>query len=267
MATEDVHKTAFRTHDGHFEFVVMPFGLTNAPSTFQSAMNDVFRPFLRKMVLVFMDDILIYSPCWETHLAHLKIVFELLATHRYAVKASKCEIAQGKVHYLGHIISGEGMEVDPEKVANIRAWSTPTNLRQLRGFLGLSGYYRRFVHQYARIAEPLNALLRKDAFVWGQEAAEAFDKLKAHLSSAPTLALPDFTQTFVVQTDASGTGAGAVLSQKGHPIAYFSKQFSRTLQQSSTYNRELAAVVLVIDRLSFVPANLYLYFPLTFSLV
>ncbi|CAM8962517.1 unnamed protein product [Rhodiola kirilowii] len=213
MASEDTHKTAFRTHDGHFEFLVMPFGLTNAPSSFQTAMNDMFRPVLRKYVLVFVDDILVYSPSWEAHMEHLEAVFQILSQNSFLAKATKCEMAQGRVQYLGHYISGQGMEVDPNKIEAMQRWPIPTNLKQLRGFLGLTGYYRRFVPQYAQVAAPLTKLLRKDAFIWDGEASGAFEKLKGMLAVAPTLVLPDFALTFKVQTDASGIGMGAVLSQ------------------------------------------------------
>ncbi|CAM8912599.1 unnamed protein product [Rhodiola kirilowii] len=248
MASEDVHKTAFRTHDGHFEFLVMPFGLTNAPSTFQAAMNDMFRPYLRKYVLVFMDDILVYNRGWAEHIQHLKVVFETLQHHTFLAKATKFEVARPTVHYLGHIITRKGMEVDPEKVSAIMRWELPCNPKQLRGFLGLSGYYRRFVKGYAMVAAPLTRLLRKEAFLWDDDASQAFATLKHMLSATPTLRLPDFNLPFVVQTDASGTGMGAVLSQEGQPIAYHSRQFTPTLQRSSTYNRELAAVVMAVQK-------------------
>ncbi|CAM8956634.1 unnamed protein product [Rhodiola kirilowii] len=248
MASDDIYKTAFHTHDGHFEFLVMPFGLTNAPSSFQAAMKDVFRPLLHKSVLVFMDDILVYSPSWPTHLEHLQSVLTILRTHGYFVKASKCEIAQPKVHYLGHIISGEGMEMDPSKIEAIVSWEQPTTVKKLRGFLGLAGYYRRFINHFAAIAAPLTKLLRKDAFVWGKAATDAFESLKASLAKSPLLALPDFAKPFVVQTDASGVGMGTLLVQEGHPVAYFSRQFTPALQITLTYNRELAAAVMAIQK-------------------
>ncbi|CAM8944567.1 unnamed protein product [Rhodiola kirilowii] len=223
MASEDTHKTTFQTHDGHFEFLVMPFGLTNAPSTFQAAMNDMFRPILRKYVLVFMDDILVYSPSWGEHMKHLKVVFQHLSDHAFLAKASKCKMTLQRVQYLGHYISGKGIEVDPSKIEAMQRWPRPTNLKQLRGFLGLTRYYRRFVPQYAQVAAPLTKLLRKDAFVWDQDATESFEKLKGMLDVAPTLVLLDFALTFVVQTDDSGTGMGAVLSQQGRPITYYSR--------------------------------------------
>ncbi|CAM8978888.1 unnamed protein product [Rhodiola kirilowii] len=248
MHQDDVHKTAFRTHDGHYEFLVMPFGLTNAPATFQAAMNNMLRPMLRRFVLVFMDDILIYSATWAEHLEHIKEVFTVLSQHAFVVKASKCEMAQRRIHYMGHIIREGGMEVDPDKIQAVQQWKLPTTLKALRGFLGLTGYYRRFVRHYALLAAPLTQLLRKDAFVWSTEATTAFKALKVALTSTPVLALPNFTIPFHVETDASGVGMGAVLAQAGHPLAFFSRQFSPTLQRSSTYNRELAAIVIAVQK-------------------
>ena len=139
MHTDDIEKTAFRTHEGHFEFLVMPFGLSNAPATFQSLMNTVLRPFLRKFVLVFFDDILIYSPSWSTHLQHLNAVFTALRAHQLWLKRSKCDFATTSVHYLGHVISADGVAMDQEKVAAVATWPQPGNVRALRGFLGLAG--------------------------------------------------------------------------------------------------------------------------------
>lgn len=160
----DTPKTAFRTWDGHYEFLVLPFGLTNAPSTFQATMNDLLRPHLRKFVLVFFDDILIYSPSIVDHLAHLKIVLDLLVSNQFFAKFSKCVFAVDSVHYLGHIISSGTMTQDPSKVAAIKDWPPPRSLSALRGFLGLTGFYRRFVRNYAILAAPLTDLLRGSKF-------------------------------------------------------------------------------------------------------
>ncbi|CAM8981994.1 unnamed protein product [Rhodiola kirilowii] len=156
-------------------------------------------------------------------MVHLDTVFQLLSHKVFLAKATKCEMAQPQVQYLGHYISGQGMEVDPSKIEAIQNLPQPANLKQLRGFLGLTGYYRRFVPKYAAVAEPLTKLLRKDAFAWHFDAAESFAKLKGMLASAPTLVLPNFSQQFKVQTDASGTGISAVLSQQERLISYFSK--------------------------------------------
>lgn len=173
----DIEKTAFRTHDGHYEFLVMPFGLSNAPSTFQALMNSIFRPTLRRFTLVFFDDILVYSSSWEAHLQHLQTVFELLQLHLLYAKLNKCAFGCSSIDYLGHKISGNGVQVDSAKIQAIQEWPLPSTLRSLRGFLGLTGYYRRFVQNYATIASPLSDLLRKGAFIWTPEATKAFQDL------------------------------------------------------------------------------------------
>ena len=164
MKEEDISKIALKTHDGHYKFLVMPFGLTNAPSTFQSLMNDVFRPYLRRFTLVFFDDILVFSPTLELHLQHLRSVLELLQQHQLYAKKSKCAFGCSKVEYLRHIIFGQGVSIDPRKIAAMEAWLIPTSLKALKGVLGLTGYYRKFIKNYRQIVTPLTALLRKNAF-------------------------------------------------------------------------------------------------------
>ncbi|XP_058742588.1 uncharacterized protein LOC131615102 [Vicia villosa] len=242
LASKDTYKTAFRTFDGHYEFLVMPFGLTNGPSTFQSAMNDLLRPFLRKFVLVFFDDILIYSANFEEHLTHLQVILELLQKQAFFVKLPKCVFAARQIEYLGHIISKGGVAPDTEKVKAILDWPTPRSLSTLRGFLGLTGFYRRFVKGYATLAAPLTDLLRSTNFNWSTEAAKAFTELKQKMTDMPVLALPDFTKEFSIETDASGVAIGAVLSQEGHPIAFFSKKMCPRMQASSVYVREMFAI-------------------------
>ncbi|OMO55704.1 reverse transcriptase [Corchorus capsularis] len=242
IAEPDISKTAFRTSDGHFEFQVIPFDLTNAPSTFQSAMNDLFRPFLRRFVLVFFDDILVYNKSLEEHLTHLQQVLNLLLEQQFYAKLSKCSFAQSSIDYLEHIISDQGVQVDPSKIEAVMAWPQPSNVKSLRGFLGLTGYYRKFVAHYATIAAPLTDLLKSKAFHWTQSASDVFEKLKQALTSTPCLALPDFSKPFEVTTDASNVAVGAVLSQDSHPLAYFSKKLNPKLQNSSTYVREMYAI-------------------------
>ncbi|GAU26773.1 hypothetical protein TSUD_317710 [Trifolium subterraneum] len=223
MNEADIHKTAFRTHQGHYEYRVMPFGLCNAPSTFQATMNELLQPFLRSFVAIFFDDILVYSVNLQLHLFHLEQVFNKLLEGNFFLKESKC--IQAMVN-----------------------WPQPTSIKALRGFLGLTGFYRKFIKGYATLASPLTTLLRKNAFQWSTEAQSSFDKLKLAMTQAPTLALPDFSQPFDIETDASGCAMGAVLMQQSHPIAFFSQPFCPKLQRSSTYVRELHAITSAVKK-------------------
>lgn len=244
----DTHKTAFRTFDGHYEFLVMPFGLSNAPSTFQSAMNDLFRPFLRKFILVFFDDILIFSNSHSDHVQHLKLVLQLLHDSKFFAKLSKCIFAVPQVDYLGHVISAAGVQPDPEKIEAILSWPVPKSLTALRGFLGLTGFYRRFVRNYATIAAPLTDLLKITKYTWNLQANDAFTTLKKAMTSTPVLILPDFSKPFMLETDASAVAIGAVLSQDGHPLAFFSRKMCNRMQQASVYVRELFAITEAVKK-------------------
>jgi hypothetical protein len=223
MHPDDIEKTTFHTHRGHFEFLVMPFGLTNAPSTFQALMNDVLKPLIRKFVLVFFDDILVFSSSCAAHLQHVREVFTALRANKLSVKQSKCSFGKTSVAYLGHVISAQGVSMDLDKVAAVEVWPRPRSIRALRGFLGLTGYYRKFIADYGTIAAPLMTLLKREAFRWSERAEEAFLQLKQALISAPLLQMPDFSKQFMVDCDASGTGFGAVLHQGDGAIAYFSR--------------------------------------------
>eukprot|EP00253_Pinus_taeda_P012985 PITA_12985 len=170
MKEVDIPKTAFRTHEGHYEFLVIPFGLCNAPSTFQSLMNHILKPYLRKFVLVFFDDIIIYSCTWAAHLHPVDLLLQLLRKHKLFVKMSKFSFGMAEVEYLGHIVGREGVKVDPKKIQVMQEWPQPKTLKSLRGFLGLIGYYRKFVRNYGCIAKPLTQLLKKNSFFWNEEA-------------------------------------------------------------------------------------------------
>lgn len=248
LVEEDIPKTGFRTFDGHYEFLVMPFGLTNAPSTFQAEMNDLLRPYLRKFALVFFDDILIFSPTWSDHLSHVEQVLYLLVTNGFFAKLSKCQFGVTQVHYLGHVISEEGVQAEFEKLSAIYEWPTPTLFTTLRAFLDLTGFYRRFVQNYAAIASPLTDLLKLPRFSWNSLAAAAFDNLKAAMMKLPLLNLLDFSLPFEVTTDASGTAIGAVLFQQHQPIAFFSRKLSPRMTASSTYLRELYALTEAVKK-------------------
>ena len=248
MKQEDEHKTAFKTHQGHYHFRVMPFGLTNAPATFQCLMNEVLAPFLRKFVMVFLDDILVYSPSLPTHISHLKQVLDRLRAHQLYLKISKCSFAQLQLEYLGHIISGAGVSTDPTKIAAMVSWPVPKNVTELRGFLGLTGYYRRFVKHYGLIAKPLTQLLRKKQFCWSDDAQHAFERLKQAMVTTPVLALPNFKEPFEVETDASDIGIGAVLMQHGQPVAYLSKALGDSHKHMSIYEKEFLALIMAVER-------------------
>ncbi|GJR27965.1 putative reverse transcriptase domain-containing protein [Tanacetum coccineum] len=188
---EDIPKTAFRTRYGHYEFQVMPFGLTNAPAVFMDLMNRVCKPYLDKFVIVFIDDILIYSKNKQEHKEHLKIILELLKKEELYAKFSKCEFWIPKVQFLGHVIDSEGIHVDPAKIESIKDWTSPKSPTEIRQFLGLAGYYRRFIEGFSKIAKPMTKLTQKKVkFEWGDKQEAAFQLLKQKLCSAPILALP-----------------------------------------------------------------------------
>ncbi|GBG84395.1 hypothetical protein CBR_g38677 [Chara braunii] len=215
VATEDQPKTAFRSRFGHYEFTVMPFGLTNAPATFQTAMNDIFRDILEEYVLVYLDDVLVYSRTLEDHLRHLRDVLQRLRKHGFYAKLSKCRFAQRKVDFLGYHVSDQGLHMDDAKITAIAEWPVPTSAKQLRSFLGLTSYYSNFIQGYARYSYVLTStLLRKNPpWFWTPLCENAFRALKKAVTCAPVLRLPDFDRPFIVTTDASDFAVGAVLSQ------------------------------------------------------
>jgi hypothetical protein len=229
-----------------FEFLVMPFGLTNAPATFQAMMNDILLPFLRRFVLVFFDDILIYSSSWTEHLRHVRTVFRTMQDHKLFLKQSKCEFGRPSVAYLGHVISAEGVAMDKIKVQAVLDWPVPSSAKAVRGFLGLAGYYRRFIRNFGAIAAPLTALLKKEGFRWNDDAAAAFRALQQALTTAPVLQLPAFDRDFIVECDASGTGMGAVLHQGAGPLAFFSKPIAPRHAKLAAYERELIGLVYAV---------------------
>ncbi|KAF5805274.1 putative nucleotidyltransferase, Ribonuclease H [Helianthus annuus] len=241
---EDVSKTAFRTRYGHYEFLVMPFGLTNAPAVFMDLMNRVCKPYLDKFVTVFIDDILIYSKSQEEHEQHLRLILELLRKEQLYAKFSKCDFWLREVHFLGHVVNKDGIHVDPSMVESISAPSTPTEIRQ---FLGLAGYYRRFIKDFSKIAQPLTSLTQKGVtYRWGDAQESAFQHLKDRLCSAPILSLPEGTDDFVVYCDASIQGLGCVLMQRDKVIAYASRQLKVHERNYTTHDLELGAVVFAL---------------------
>ncbi|GKA50258.1 putative reverse transcriptase domain-containing protein [Tanacetum coccineum] len=244
---DDIPKTAFRTPYGHYEFQVMPFGLTNAPTIFIDLMNRVCKPFLDKFVIVFIDDILIYSRNKVEHEGHLKQILELLKKEELYAKFSKCDFWLSKVQFLGHVIDREGIHVDPAKIESIRDWASPKTPTEIRQFLGLAGYYRRFIEGFSKIAKPMTKLTQKSVkFDWGEKEEAAFQTLKQKLCSAPILALPEGSENFVVYCDASHKGLGVVLMQKERVIAYASRQLKIHEKNYTTHDLELGAVVFAL---------------------
>ncbi|GJS99553.1 putative nucleotidyltransferase, ribonuclease H [Tanacetum coccineum] len=244
---EDIPKTAFRTRYGHYEFQVMPFGLTNAPAVFMDLMNRVCRPYLDKFVIVFIDDILIYSKTKEEHDVHLRLILELLKKEELYAKFSKCDFWLSKVQFLGHVIDSKGIHVDPAKIESIKDWESPKTPTEIRQFLGLAGYYRRFIEGFSKISKPMTKLTQKSVkFNWGEKEETAFQTLKQKLCSAPILALPEGSENFVVYCDASHKGLGAVLMQKEKVIAYASRQLKIHEKNYTTHDLELGAVVFAL---------------------
>ncbi|KAI3665770.1 hypothetical protein L6452_44401 [Arctium lappa] len=243
----DIPKMAFRTRYGHYEFLVMPFGLTNAPAVFMDLMNRVCRPFLDKSVIVFIDDILIYSRDEEEHRQHLREVLEILRREKLFAKFSKCELWLQEVQFLGHVVSKDGVKVDPAKIEAMMNWESPTSPTEIRSFLGLAGYYRRFIQDFSKIASPLTSLTRKNVkFSWTEAQEQAFRTLQKRLCEAPVLSLPEGSEDFVVYSDASKLGLGCVLMQRGKVIAYASRQLKDPEKNYPTHDLELAAVVFAL---------------------
>ncbi|GJU91695.1 reverse transcriptase domain-containing protein [Tanacetum coccineum] len=244
---DDIPKTEFRTRYGHFEFTVMPFGPTNAPAIFMDLMNRVCRPYLDKFVIVFIDDILIYSKTQEEHVEHLRLVLELLKKEKLYAKFSKCKLWLREVHILGHVINANGIHVDPSKIEDVKKWKAHRTLTKVRSFIGLAGYYRRFIENFSKIAKSLTILTQKSkTFDWGEEQELAFQTLKDKLCNTPVLALLDGPEDFVVCCDASGIGLGCVLMQRGKVIAYASRQLKIHKKNYTTHDLELGAVVFAL---------------------
>ncbi|GBG77650.1 hypothetical protein CBR_g24098 [Chara braunii] len=249
---DDQYKTAFRTRYGHYEFIVMPFGLTNAPTTFQRCMNDLFRPWLDKFVVVYLNDILVFSKTLPEHQGHLRQVLEKLRESNFKINAKKCEWAKTQVLYLGHVLDGDGIKPEDNKIAAIRDWPTPRTLTKLRSFLGLANYYRKFVRNFSTIAAPLRRLLKKEAiWQWDRDCTSALKKLKHVLIKYHVLKVADPSLPFVVTTDASQYGIGVVLQQDdGHgyrPIEFMSARMPSKKVATSTYERELYALRQALD--------------------
>jgi transposase InsO family protein len=241
-------KSAFATRTGLWKWKVLPFGLTSAPATFQRLMEQVLQGLHWKTLLLYLDDIIVISPDFATHISRLEEVLARLRKAGLKLKPSKCELFQDKVNYLGHVVSSQGIATDPKKVEAVKEWSMPKNLKELQAFLGLAGYYRQYIQDYATLAKPLTLLTGKNIkWEWSEEASVAFRSLKRSLINSPILAYPDPKIQYILDTDASGVGVGAVLSQiqegEERAVAYYSKTLSPAERNYCVTRRELLAVV------------------------
>ncbi|XP_051136691.1 uncharacterized protein LOC127255262 [Andrographis paniculata] len=243
IAEHDIPKIAFRTTYGHYEFTVMSFGLTNAPAAFMELMNQIFQPYLDQFVVIFIDDILVYSSDKKKHAKHLRVTLNTLCARKLYAKLSKCEFWLKNVAFLGHVVSSKGISVDPYKIAAISDWTRLTNQSEVRSFLGLAGYYRKFVLDFSKIAKPLTNLLKDTMINWDRECESSFVELKHRLTSAPILALPVEGEDFEVYSDALKKGLGCVLMQSQRVIAYASRQLKPHEENYPTHDLEMATVV------------------------
>lgn len=245
MDPESVEKTAFTVENGHFEYIRMPFGLKNAPSTFQRVMDNVLKEFIHKFCFVYMDDIVIFSKSLKQHLDHLRIIFKKLRQFNLKVQLKKSEFLSKDVTFLGHVITPTGIKPNPSKIEAVKNFPLPSTQKQIKSFLGLIGYYRRFIRNFAKIVAPMTKCLKKGSKLNTDqpEYVEAFNLCKELLSNAPILAYPDFTKRFTLTTDASNVALGSVLSQNGRPIAYYSRTLNTAERNYSTIEKELLAIL------------------------
>ena len=255
IAEGDISKTAFVTRYGQFEFLVMPFGLTSAPATFVTIMNNIFKHYTDKFVVIYLDDILIYSKTKEEHIQHVRLVLERLRENKLYAKEKKCEFMQTSVKFVGFIVSDKGLEVDSVKVEAVKDWPTPRSIKEVRSFLGFVSYYRKFIENHSAIVAPISDLTKtkdktSNKFTWTLEAQTAFEKMKQALMSAPILILPDPSKPYVINTDASGFAIGACIMQdhgKGlQPIAYMSKKLLPAEKNYPVHEKELLAIIVAL---------------------
>ena len=254
VAAKDQHKTAFTTPFGLFQFRVMPFGLNGAPASFQRMM-DLVVDGMQDFAAAYLDDLVVYSDSWEDHLEHLKMMLQKLREAGLTVKPRKCQFGMDHCVYLGHVVGGGKIQPEASKIDVVDSFVVPTTKKQVRAFLGLTGYYRKFIPNYASVAAPLTDLTKKTApnnVCWNQQCDKAFKELKRLLCTSPVLRNPDFSRRFILQTDASDRGVGAVLSQKDkngeeHPVGYFSKKLLPREERYSTIEKECLAIKLGVQ--------------------
>jgi hypothetical protein len=248
----DEWKTAFRTRYGHFEYTVMPFGLTNAPAVFQHMANDIFRDLLDDCLIIYLDDLLVYSKTQEEHDSHVLLVLKRLREHGLYAKLEKCSFGCNQVEFLGYIISSEGISMDPAKVRTVVEWQTPRSVRDVQCFLGFANFYRKFIQDYSKIVLPLTQLTRKgQPFIWSEETDMAFESLKKAFTSAPILAHVDPEKPFIIEADASDFALGSILSQQGndeklHPMAFHSRKFDTAEINYEIHDKELLAIWILL---------------------
>jgi len=247
VKSDDVQKTALRSRYRHYEYVVMPLRVTNTPALFMDYMNRIFRPFLDKFMVVFINDILIYSRTHEEHAEHLRAVLSILRENQLYAKLSKSEFWMTTVQFLGHVISTQGISVDPSKVEAVLKWERPKSMTEIRSFVGLARYYRTFMEGFSKIVAPLIQLTRKDQpFAWTDRCENSFQELKQKLTNAPVLVIPNTSRSFEVYCDASHQGLGCVLMQERRVVAYASRQLKSHEKNYPTHDLELAAVVFAL---------------------
>jgi hypothetical protein len=247
----DEWKTTFRTRYGHFEYTVMPFGLTNAPAVFQHLMNDIFREYMDEFVVVYLDDILIFSKDQETHDKHVRLVLATLREHGLYAKMEKCEFDKSSVAFLSYVISPDGIFMDKSKVETIQCWAIPSSIKDVQRFLGFANFYRRFIKGYSKITT-LFLTCKDKPFSWNPTVQAVFDTLKMAFTSAPILIHPDLAKPFIVETDASDFALGAILSQFGidgllHLVAFYSRKLTIVEINYQVYDKELLAIIMTFE--------------------
>ncbi len=263
MREGDEWKTTFKTNTGLYEWLVMPFGLTNAPSTFMRLMNEVLKEFIGKFVIVYLDDILVFSKTREELIIHLNLVLKKLYDEKLLINLKKCFFMKEELIYLGFVISQEGLKMDPEKIKAITDWPSPRNIFEVRSFHGLASFYRKFIRNFSGICAPILDTVKKEKqpFKWTVAVEKGFKLLKEKITEKLVLALPDFRKIFSIKCDASGHAIGGVLSQDDKPVAYFSEKLNEAKQKYSTYEKELYAVIQALKkwRHYLMPAEFILY--------